>query len=213
LEGGLSVDLEALAVEAVALYGDRVSRPADAIVKDLRPFLADRVRYLLGLQGYAYDEIEAALGASSAGRPGDLPDLRARVDALHGVRERPAFLSVVLAAKRIANIVKDAPLGTIDEGLFAEPAERELAAAHERLRGPVHGASGPGDYTGALEAIADFAPVLDRFFVEVMVMVEDPRVRANRIALLQAIGLTLSRIAKLTEMVVDRAELRARAEG
>jgi glycyl-tRNA synthetase beta subunit len=46
-----------------------------------------------------------------------------------------------------------------------------------------------------------------------MVMVDDPGLRANRIALLQAIGRTLSRIAELTEMVVDRAELRARAEG
>ena len=44
----------------------------------LRPFLYDRIRYILGLEGYAYDEIEAALavGVSS------LPDLRARVEGL-----------------------------------------------------------------------------------------------------------------------------------
>jgi glycyl-tRNA synthetase beta subunit len=52
--------------------------------------------------------------------------------------------------------------------------------------------------------------VLDKFFVDVLVMDPDPNVRTNRIALLQAIHRTISRTAKLTEMVVDKAELRGR---
>ncbi|HZF14032.1 MAG TPA: hypothetical protein VFE33_35000, partial [Thermoanaerobaculia bacterium] len=50
---------------------------------------------------------------------------------------------------------------------------------------------------------------LDRFFVEVLVMDKDPAIKTNRIALLQAIGRTVSRTARLTEMVVDRTEHRA----
>ena len=42
-------------------------------------------------------------------------------------------------------------------------------------------------------------------------MAEDATVRRNRIALLQAIGRTVSRTARLTEMVVDKAEARAKA--
>ena len=213
LEGGLPVDLEALGAAAVELYGERVKRPVAEVLADLRPFLHDRIRYLLGLQGYAYDEIEAALAASSEGGRSDLPDLKERVESLHQARERPEFLSIVLAAKRIANIVKDAPERPVAPDLLAEPAERQLAAAHETLREEVREAAGRGDYDGALDGIAAFAPLLDRFFVEVLVMAEDPAVRANRIALLQAIGATLSRIARLTEMVVDRAEHRARTEG
>jgi hypothetical protein len=41
----------------------------------------------------------------------------------------------------------------------------------------------------------------------------DPRVRRNRLALLQAIHHTVSRTARLTEVVVDKAEARARAGG
>ncbi|HEY8020691.1 MAG TPA: glycine--tRNA ligase subunit beta, partial [Thermoanaerobaculia bacterium] len=212
LEADMELSLEAIVSYAVDLYGDRVARPAAAVVADLHPFLQDRVRYLLGLHGYAYDEIEAALAASIEGHPDDLPDLLQRVAALHEVRERPEFLSIVLAAKRIANILKGAPSGRIDQSLLAEPAERQLATSYETLHGEVHEAAVESDYRKALAKIAEFAPVLDRFFVEVMVMVEDQAVRANRIALLQAIGRTLSRIAKLTEMVVDRAELRARAQ-
>lgn len=209
LEGDLAIDLEALAAEAVGLYGGRLSRGPEQVLADLRPFLHDRVRYLLGLAGYAYDEIEAALAAGGA----DLPDLKARVDALHHARKGADFLSVVLAAKRIANIVKDSPERPLDESLLTEPAERDLAAAHAHMRGDIEEAGAARDYALCLARIADLAPVLDRFFVEVLVMDQDPRVRDNRIALLQSIGRTVSRTARLTEMVVDRAEHRARTQG
>src|SRR5436305_1258483 len=133
LEGGLPVDLEAVAAKAASLYGDRLTRTPEQILEDLRPFLADRIRYILGLAGYAYDEIEAALAVGVS----NLPDLRARVDALHKVREEAAFLSVVLAAKRIANIVKDAAEAPLDESLLEEPAERELIRAFAGLRSDI----------------------------------------------------------------------------
>jgi len=206
LEGGLPLDLEKVAVEAARLYGDKLTRTTEQILDDLRPFLYDRIRYILGLAGYAYDEIEAALavGVSS------LPDLKARVDALHRMRESPDFLSVVLAAKRIANIVRDAAEQPLDESLLTEPAEKDLAAAFRDLQADIETAAAAGDYERCLRRIADLAPVLDRFFVEVLVMAEDEKVRANRIALLQAIGRAVSRTAKLTEMVVDKAEARAK---
>lgn len=207
LEGGLPLDLEKAAAEAARLYGDKLTRSAEQILDDLRPFLFDRIRYILGLEGYAYDEIEAALAMGVS----NLPDLRARVDALHKVREEAAFLSVVLAAKRIANIVKDAQEQPLDESALVEPAEKDLAAAFQGLKADIEEAAAAGDYERCLRRIADLAPVLDRFFVEVLVMAEDENVRRNRIALLQAIGRAVSRTAKLTEVVVDKAEARAKA--
>ncbi len=208
LEGGLRLDLEKLAARAAELFGGRLSRSPEQILGDLRPFLHDRLRYLLGLQGYAYDEIEAALAAGVA----DLPDLKARVDALHRVRGGADFLTVVQAAKRIANIVKDAAEAEFDKELFTMPAERDLAAAYAGLKSDVEESAAAGDYGRCLARIADLAPVLDRFFVDVLVMDKDEAVRRNRIALLAAIGRTVSRTAKLTEMVVDKAEQRAKAE-
>jgi glycyl-tRNA synthetase beta chain len=207
LEGGIALDLEKAAVAAAELFGDRLTRKPEQILDDLRHFLNDRIRYLLGLAGYAYDEIEAALAVGAS----NLPDLRARVDALHKVRETPGFLNVVLAAKRIANIVKDAEERPFDEARLVEPAEKGLGAAFTKLRTEIETAAAAGDYEGCLRRVADLAPVLDRFFVEVMVMTEDEAVRANRLALLQAIGKAVSKTAKLTEMVVDKAEARAKA--
>jgi len=207
LEGDLALDLEAVAVEAAGLYGDRLKRPPEQILDDLRPFLHDRIRFLLEREGFAYDEIEAALAMGAT----DLPDLRARVGALHRVRESADFLSVVLAAKRIANITKDASGQDLDESLLAEPAEKDLWSAFQGLRSEVEEAAAARDYERCLRRIADLAPVLDKFFVEVLVMAEDPKVRQNRLALLRSIGRTVNRTARITEVVVDKAEARAKS--
>ncbi|MEM7482070.1 MAG: glycine--tRNA ligase subunit beta [Acidobacteriota bacterium] len=208
LEGRLPLDLDLVAARAALLYGERLERSGEEILSDLRPFLHDRTRYLLGLKGYAYDEIEAALAVGG----NDLPDLEARVDALHRVRDEKGFLSVVLAAKRIANIVKDHNEYSLDPEVFAEDAERDLHDAFQALRSQIEEAAAAGEYERGLRRIADLAEVLDRFFVEVLVMDEDRDRRRNRIALLQAIHRVISRTARLTEVVVDRAEHRSRFE-
>jgi glycyl-tRNA synthetase beta chain len=208
-EGWLAVSFGRLLEAAAALYGNRLSRGLPELEAAMRPFLNDRIRYVLGLYGYAYDEIEAALAAGG----GDLPNLRARVEAIHRVRGEAGFLSVVQAAKRIANIVKDAPPQPFDAARMVEPAERDLAAAFAGMQEEAEAAAQAGDHERALRRIADLAPVLDRFFADVLVMDPDAEVRANRIGLLQAILRTANRTARLSDVVVDRAgaEQRARA--
>ncbi|MCZ6726589.1 MAG: glycine--tRNA ligase subunit beta [Acidobacteria bacterium] len=204
LEAELPIDLDLVAARAVLLYGDRFERTGDEVLNDLRPFLEDRVRHILGLEGFAYDEIEAGLAVGF----GNLPDLRARVQALHGMRNDRGFLSVVLAAKRIANILKDTEEHSFRVELLKDDAERELYESSRDLRAEVEAAEAKGAYDECLTSISHFADVLERFFVEVLVMDEDRDLRQNRIALLQSIQRTLSRTARLTSMVVDRAELR-----
>lgn len=204
VEASLPLDLDLVAAQAVLLYGDRLERHRDEVLSDLRPFLEDRVRHILGLEGFAYDEIEAALAVGF----GNLPDLRSRVQALHGMRNDRGFLAVVLAAKRIGNILKDTQEQTFDEELLKDKAERALFTASRDLRAVVEAAEAKGAYEECLLRIGEFADVLECFFAEVLVMDENRDLRQNRIALLQSIQRTLSRTAKLTEMVVDRAELR-----
>jgi len=210
LEADLPLSVETLVGETAARYGNRLKRTAEQIVGDLGPFLDDRIRYLLARQGLAYDEIEAALRVET--RPGSgerAPrEIAARARALHEVREEKAFLAVVQSAKRIANITKGQAEQRLDADALQEPAERALHEAHARLAAEIEAAVERRDYAGALRSIAGLADVLERFFVEVMVMADDPRVRENRIALLQGIGGTLSRVARLTEMVVEKAEYR-----
>lgn len=200
LEGGMALDLAAATRHAAALYGDRLERAPAEIEKDLRAFLFDRLRYILGLQGFAYDEIEAALALGSL----DLPDLKARVDAIHRVREEDQFLSIVQAAKRIENILRDQAPQSLDAKHLRHDAEADLYRELEALRGEVEAAAAAREYERSLRRVNELAGALDRFFVDVMVMDEDPAVRNNRVALLQAIHAVLGRVGRLTELVVGK---------
>ncbi|MCB1035186.1 MAG: glycine--tRNA ligase subunit beta [Acidobacteria bacterium] len=204
LEQGLRLDLEAATAAARQLYGDRLEVSPEALWTSLAPFFLDRVEHLLGRANFAYDEIAAAVAAGTS----DLPDLLARTRAVHEIREDPSFLSVVLSAKRIANIVKGQAGGSLDPGLLEEGAETALHGAAEELASEVRSAHGRGDYLAALKAVAELAPSLDRYFEDVMVMVEDETLRANRIALLRGIEALITPTAHLTELVVDKAEHR-----
>jgi glycyl-tRNA synthetase beta chain len=206
LEANLPLDLDLVAARAARLYGDTLATGGEQILAALRPFLHDRVRYLLGLEGYSYDEVEAALAAGGS----DLPDLRARVEALHEARKSESFLSVVLAAKRILNIIKESQEFSLDPKLLEDEAEKSLYASFQALRADVEEAAAAGKYQLCLQRIAELAPVLDRFFVEVLVMDENEQLKQNRLALLQAIHRTISRSARLSEVVVDKGEYRSR---
>jgi len=205
LEGELAIDPMAALREALDRYGrDYIAADPQEVLATLRPFLQDRIRHLFGLQGYAYDEIEAGLHAGWR----DLPDLQARVAAIHVSRDRPGFGEVVLAAKRIANILREQPAAELDEELLQEEAERALYNAERELAGEIAGAASAHDYEKGLTAVARFADVLERFFVEVLVMDENPDLRRNRLALLQETQRSLSRIASLQEIVMDKSEER-----
>lgn len=198
---GMPLAMDAAIAQAAALYGGRLTRGTEAIRGDLRSFLADRIRYFLGLRGHAYDEIEAALAVGWT----DLPDLQARVQAVQEARRQEEFRQLVLAAKRIANILKgvDDEL-PFDERALVEPAERDLHSSYLELSADVEEAVAKEKHTQYLMRIGRLGPILERFFVEVLVMAPEEHLRRNRLALLQKLQGLTSRTAKLTEVVVEK---------
>jgi glycyl-tRNA synthetase beta chain len=56
------------------------------------------------------------------------------------------------------------------------------------------------DYTGALKALASLKAPVDAFFDKVMVMDDDPRVRANRIGFLGTLHGSMNRVADLSKL-------------
>jgi glycyl-tRNA synthetase beta chain len=62
---------------------------------------------------------------------------------------------------------------------------------------------GKKDYAGALKELARLRAPVDLYFDKVMVMVEDPQVRANRLGVLNYLLVTFNKIADLSELVVE----------
>jgi glycyl-tRNA synthetase beta chain len=192
--GEKAPNLEELLADAAGGYAG-LKQPADAVAKNVAAFLLDRLAYVLTARGYAADEVAAVVEAPGA--LADPIDVLRRVEALQRARrERPDdFAALAEAFKRAKNIVAQAsPGAAVDPKLFEADAERGLYEAVSKL-----GQNG-GAYEDRLRALAELRAPIARFFDDVLVMAEDARVRANRLALLQTTLSHFYRIADISRL-------------
>lgn len=158
----------------------------------LASFLSQRLRGVLGAE-LASDVVDACIAAGN-----DRPlDVARRARALSAI-DPAVRASVGEVFKRAANIAKDAPAGASvppdSLGGDVHSSERALFEAFGKLRATLEGA-GRNDPAVSLAAIAAFAPILGKFFEDVFVMVDDQKVRENRLRLMSEIHRTCSRVA------------------
>lgn len=189
-------DLRRLIAAAVAGYPN-AKRPPAEVAKDLEAFLLDRLSYLLTLRGFPAEEVEAALQTPGANALEDPLDALVRVEALHRVRAQSQedFAHLAVAFKRAKNILtQQAAAAAIEPRLFEHDAERELHKAVGSLGGL------NGDYEARLRSLSALRAPVDRFFDDVLVMAEDPKVRGNRLALLNQTLSLFYRIADISKL-------------
>ncbi|MBI2689371.1 MAG: glycine--tRNA ligase subunit beta [Acidobacteria bacterium] len=161
----------------------------------LLAFFRERVEYYCReVRGYAYDEVNAALAAGY----GDIPDALARLAAIREVRPTENFEPIAAAFKRMKNILEKAPdlmPGAVEEGRLLE-IERVLWSYVQNL-------PDSGDYPPRLWSMAMMRPHVDMFFDEVLVNDPDPKIRENRLRLLQGLIGKFSSIADFSEIVTN----------
>ena len=165
----------------------------------LADFLYDRLRSHLRDEGYTANQIEAVL-VQRPQRIDLVVDQLAAVKAFEALPEADALSA---ANKRIVNILKKSggeAAADIDVERLTDGAERELWHSFARLAPEVDRHCASGDYTSALRTLATVKPVVDRFFDDVMVMVDDAAIRANRLALLTQVATTMNRVADISKL-------------
>jgi len=198
---GWRLDWRPVLQKALSLYPEGVPTvAAEAALAELEKFFAERLRNFLERRGHAYDEISAVLAVDAW----NFADVSDRALALSEARRQTDFRSLILAFKRIRNIVADERPGTPSPDLYREPAERRLAEEFLAARPVIARLGEERRYREALEKIASIAPALDRFFVEVLVNCPEEDLRRNRLALLASIQKEFSRFADFSEIVVEK---------
>ena len=172
----------------------------------VRDFFRERLEfYLRDALGFKYDVVSAVLAAGAD----DIRDAVTRATAVTSVRSSDDFAAVSISFKRIKNILRQASESgyetskQLHPAMFTEKAERELAERIPETAGRVERLRAQGEYESALVEISKLRPVVDTFFDKVMVMVDDPQVRANRLALLASLMREFSTIADFSEIVTE----------
>jgi len=208
-EHKLPIDLAQLFKDAREAYrGSSAEKKFSTAVdydSSVKHFLRERLEfYLRDMLGFKYDVVNAVLAAKAD----DVVDAAARAQAVSKVRQSPDFESISVAFKRMKNILRQAgeagkSIGTLNPEALQEPAEKDLASQVPHTAKAVAQLSGQRNYEQALLEVSRLRPAIDNFFDKVMVMVDDERLRANRLALLQTLLKEFSTIADFSEIVTE----------
>ena len=163
-------------------------------------FMLDRLRGYLRDAGHAQDAVEAVL----VQRPTRIDLVPTKLEAVKKFVAHDAALALAAANKRIGNILKKAegPIPEPDVALLQEAAEKALFERVIQLAPLVKSHVANGDYTDALLALSGVRAEVDRFFDEVMVNVDEPLIRANRLGLLKALFDQLNAVADISKLAV-----------
>jgi glycyl-tRNA synthetase beta chain len=165
--------------------------------------MADRVRFVLEQRGYDTRNVRAVTHGDVAA----ISPLVAKrkLETLPEFTETDEFKQLAGLFKRVRNIARNLDANAPDlGGQLTEPAEKALAAEVARLQPVIDAAvaSGTG-YRQAFGEAAKVGPAVAKFFDDVMVMAEDPRLRDARLRLLKRLEEQILKLADVSEIVPE----------
>ena len=192
----LPLSLDAIVEKAISLYTVEL---ADDTRTSVLNFIKERLRViLLQTHQYAPDLADAVLAVGAV----DIIDILKRASILAEFRLTPNFEEVYNALNRVLRILPtDAP-ETVDATLLCDDAEKQLYACITEAELGFQQSIQERDYAKLLTQLAALQPAIDTFFDDVLVMVEEPALRTNRLALLNRIGQNIYAVADLTKLVI-----------
>ena len=196
-EKALPLDLMELLMLAKGQFAPEVL--ADSVVVDVHLFMLERLRNYLRERGFGPSEIDAV----ESQHPTRIDLVLPRLEAVVSFRRLAESESLAAANKRIRNILRktEAPNGRAELALLAEPAEKTLFDTLTALEPKVASLIANEDYDDALRLLATAREPVDRFFDEVLVMCDEPLIRANRLALLKQLGDLMNQVADISKLV------------
>jgi len=172
--------------------GGMVKKDPMKVQEEVMEFFRLRYHQFLIGKGFPYDTIESVLSRSFD----NIPDLYRRVATLDKMRSEPDFEKLILGCKRAVNILQQAGRDFGYEGTgrpleaedLEEAAEKALLAATSQVGRELAGWVESREYEAVLKGLVGLKDPIDRLFDEVMILVEDDRLRENRLSLLQKVA-------------------------
>lgn len=154
------------------------------------------------IEGFFYERMEGVLevnqsliNAALKAHKGDLLDLINKIKALNLIAQSPSISDFKVLFKRVANILQPTIATKIDEKLLEQSAEKALhkkIIAFQKLNFATH--------SERITALLDFKDSLSIFFDEVLINVDDSRLKENRILLIKAVYEEFFKVGDIKEI-------------
>lgn len=166
-------------------------------------FMMERLRGIYQEEGVDAGVFNAVLEVA----PTTVAEFDDRVNAVIGFRALPEAGALAEANKRARNILRKAEYtdeeAEVDVARLSDPAELRLHDQTAALERQIEPLLESADFDAALKLLAGLRDPLDRFFDEVMVMVDDPALRDNRLALLARLSRLFLQVADVSQLQIS----------
>jgi glycyl-tRNA synthetase beta chain len=190
---------------AAAASVDRSTKVGlDQLASDLLSFFADRLKVQLREQGARHDLVDAVFALEGQD---DLLMVVRRVEALGKFLDTDDGKNLLAGTKRASNILsieekKDKRKfdGAPEPSLYSLAEEKALADAIDLAKVGASVAVMNEDFESAMSAMAKLRPAVDAFFDKVKVNDDDPKVRENRLTLLNEIRVATRAVADFSKI-------------
>ncbi len=196
IEKALDLDLIALLQQAQNQF--TVNLPNNEVISETFDFIYERLRAWYHEKGVTTETFNAV----AANRNSSPVDFDRRIQAVRHFLNLPEAQSLSAAYKRVQNILKkqkwQSSATTVNESLFEADAEKDLAKHLTEKQENIRNLYKHQEYTTLLTELAKLKKPIDQFFNDVMVMVDDPKVRDNRLSLLASLQQLFIQVADIS---------------
>ncbi|WP_295154438.1 glycine--tRNA ligase subunit beta [uncultured Brachyspira sp.] len=158
---------------------DARNNKSEDLVKDIFEFFKSRFENDID---FAKDSITGVLSTGID----DIYDAYLKIEAIDAFRNKNGelFSNLLAVFKRLKNIIKSSKDANLDESLLKEEAEKSLYNIYKEKLSEVNKLMENKEYEKTFALLASLYEPLDKFFKDIMVNVEDEKIKNNRIALL-----------------------------
>jgi len=160
------------------------------LTEKILQFFAQRLEGSLLSQGHSYDTIDAALSLTVL----NITDIHRRIQSLSALKKDPGFPSLLIAAKRVYNILAKVQPAEVKENLLSDPSEIELFEMVGKIKAEMMAATG-------FNALFKLERPVNSFFDSVLVMDKNPHIKENRLALLFSVKKLFDTLADFSKVI------------
>ncbi|WP_313756371.1 glycine--tRNA ligase subunit beta [Tissierella sp.] len=198
LEKKLNLSINELVETALYFYVEINGLAFDynKVKAEIIEFFNGRIRNMFMDMGIRYDIVDAVISTNTD----DIYDMKIRANKLNEWLKKDGLSEMLSAFNRVANLAEKAVTNEVQRDLLTED-EIELYEKFNNMEEKIDTLINKKEYDKALDQLVILKESIDNFFEKVMVMVEDEKIRNNRLGLLKKIYDKMLQICDLSKIV------------
>lgn len=199
IDKNLHISMDEMVDLALNTYAEQAEIVFDKkdVKKETLEFFNGRFKSMMIDKGIRYDVVDAVLSIDND----DITDLLIRAHELNKWINRDELSDILTAFNRVQNLSEKIDKDTVKKELLEEKEELNLYHVFNEIEEKVDSLVASKEYDKALDQLISLREPIDKFFENVMVMVENEEIKENRLSLIKKISNKMMEICDLSKIV------------